>query len=59
MQILVKRTPKAKITDIEFENIKMRYLNGEDLHSIFNDYKDKYSNYNSFYATNKKRIKKK
>ena len=51
-----EKNPKAKITDLEFENIKKRYLAGEDLHSIFNDYKDKYKNYKSFYASNKKRI---
>lgn len=51
-----EKNPKAKITDKEFENIKMRYLQGEDLHSIFDDYKNRYNNYKSFYATNKKRI---
>lgn len=53
-----EKNPKAKITDEEFEDIKKRYLNREDMHLIFQDYKDKYSSYNSFYNTNKKRIDK-
>lgn len=51
-----EKNPTAVITDKDFENIKKRYLNGEDWHSIYKDYSDKYSNYKSFYATNHKRI---
>ena len=53
-----EKNPRAKITDIEFEDIRQRYLNGEDLHSIFMDYSDKYKNYRSFCASNLKRINK-
>lgn len=51
-----EKNPKARITDKEFEDIKKRYLNGEAMRSIFNDYKDKYCSYRSFYNINKKRI---
>ena len=54
-----EKNPRTKITDIEFEDIQRRYLNGEDLHSIFMDYSDKYKNYKSFCASNLKRISQK
>lgn len=44
------------ITLQEFENIKARFLNGESMQSIYTDYKDRYSNYHSFYNANIKRI---
>lgn len=46
----------VNITLQEFENIKTRFLNGESMQSIYSDYKDRYSNYHSFYNANIKRI---
>lgn len=52
-----ERNPKSHLTKEEFEDIDRRIANKEDWHNIFKDYKDKYSNYNSFYSTQKARLK--
>lgn len=52
-----EKNPKAVITDKEFEDIRKRYFNGESWRSIYKDYSNKYSSYESFRATNQKRIK--
>lgn len=46
-----EENPNAVLTDAQYLDIKNRYLNGESLKSIFNDYSNKYKNYQSFYAS--------
>lgn len=53
-----ENNPNAVLTDLQYEDIKNRYNNGESLKSIFNDYQSYYSNYRSFYASNKPRLNK-
>jgi len=52
-----EKNPKAKISDQQFESIRLRYANGESLRTIYEDFKNIYSSYDSFKATNLKRIK--
>lgn len=40
--------PRAKLTNIEVENIRKRYINGESAKSIYEDYKDIYNSIDVF-----------
>lgn len=51
-----EKNPNAVLTNKQYNDIIQRYKNGESLKSIFNDYKDYYSNYQSFYASNHPRV---
>ena len=46
-----EKNPNALLKDEQYSDIKNRIAHGEDLHSIFEDYKQYYSNYNSFSAS--------
>lgn len=50
-----EKNPNAVLSDIEYNKIKTRYLKGESLKSIFNDYSSFYKNYRSFYASMKQK----
>lgn len=52
-----EKNPNALLSDVEYDNIKTRYANGESLKSIFNDYQTIYKNYKSFYASMRQKIK--
>ena len=54
-----EKNSKTKLTKEDFKDIDQRIANQENWHEIFKDYKDKYSNYNSFYTSQKNRLKRK
>ena len=45
----LSKNSKSKLTDEQYKDIERRYLSGESPKTIYEDYKDKYSNYKSFY----------
>lgn len=45
----LEKNPNSRLTAEQYEDIKQRFLLGENPKNIFNDYKDKYTSYQSFY----------
>lgn len=52
-----ERNPNALLSDDEYNSIKNRYIQGESLKSIFNDYNTIYKSYRSFYASMIRKLK--
>ena len=50
--------PKAVLTNTQYQDIEKRYLSGEFPKAIYEDYKDKYSSYKSFYNSRISKLKK-